>query len=301
MTRPHPQIRIRAGHGGMLIRDGVSISFYISHSHQDITQRIEHSLHVFQHAIAPASLDWYCDYEGDYRKLDGAGRMFLEQEFRSTSSAHIHLVNHTNGVGDYEFVYRGQWRENPNDPDASRSLSTVTFWLPTEFLESQGPVAVHELALKLSAGLPFTSGHAGLAFNAQFDLLGVDDLVDRERLRHPGIDVPDESASLHLSNRIRGVHWMNFLGPPVLAELGGVEALHERLKSPDTTVQPLAEGRAVITLGPEPDAGDTTQSPVLPAYRELARVLEPWMYFWGNFRPSWGREAQRRWERRFLD
>ncbi|GMU08387.1 DUF3396 domain-containing protein [Corallococcus caeni] len=285
----------------MLLQDGVSIAFYLGHSHHDITQHIEHTLHVFQHAIAPASLDWYCDYEGDFHKINSAGRAFLEQEFHSSQFAHIHLADHVNGVGDYGFIYDGQWRENPDSPDASRVLSTVTFWLPTEFLESQGPVLVRELALKLSADLPFTSGHAGLAFNGQLSLLGVDELVHRERLRHPGMDVPDESASLHLGNRIRGVHWMNFLGPPVLAELGGVDALRERLKSPGTTVQPLSEGRAVITLGPEPDAGETARSPVLPPYRELARVLEPWMYFQGDSRPSRDAEAQRRWERRFLD
>lgn len=37
----------------------------------------------------------------------------------------------------------------------------------------------------------------------------------------------------------------------------------------------------------------------LPAYRELARVLEPWLYFAPPLRsPSWD---ARRWERRFLD
>ncbi|MGE6762434.1 DUF3396 domain-containing protein [Corallococcus interemptor] len=284
----------------MLVRDGISISFYLGHSHQGISQRIESALRVFQHAIVPASLDWYCDSEGDFRELDAAGREFLEQEFRSLSAAHVSLANHAHGVGEYEFIYRGLWREAPHGLDASR-LSTVTFWLPTEFLESQGSDAVRELALRLSADLPFASGHAGLAFNAQLSLLGVDELVHRERLLHPGMDVPDDSACLYLGTRVCGVHWMNFLGPPVLTELGGVEALRQRLQSPGTTVQPLSEGRAVVTLGLEPDAGDVTQSPVLPGYRELARILEPWMYFQGDARPWRDTEDQRRWERRFLD
>ncbi|WP_375760729.1 DUF3396 domain-containing protein [Corallococcus exercitus] len=285
----------------MLLRDGVSIAFYLAHSHHDVAQRIEHALHVFQHAIVPASLNWYCDYEGDFHEIGSAGREFLEQELHSSQFAYVDLADHVNGVGDYRFIYNGQWRENPDSPDAAQTFSTVTFWLPTEFLESQGPVLVRELALKLSADLPFTSGHAGFAFNAQLSLMDVDEWIQRERLRHPGMDVPDESASLHLGNRVRGVHWMNFLGPPVLEELGGVDALREKLKSPGTTVTPLSEGRAVITLGPEPDAGDTARSPVLPAYRELARVLEPWMYFQGDSRPSRDAEALRRWERRFLD
>ncbi|QAT86937.1 hypothetical protein EJ065_5403 [Corallococcus coralloides] len=285
----------------MLVRDGVSIAFYLRHSHQDVTQRVEHTLQVFQHAIAPASLDWYCDYEGDFHELDEEGQEVLEQEFHASRFAHVHLADHVNGVGDYKFIYEGQWRENPGSPDAARLSSTVTFWLPTEFLESHGPDAVRELALKLSADLPFASGHAGLAFNAELGLLEVDEWIQRERLRHPGMDVPDESASLHLGNHVRGVHWMNFLGLPVLTELGGVEALRERLRSPGTTVQSLSDGRAVVTLGIEPDAGDVTQSPVLPAYRELARVLEPWMYFQGDSRPWRDTEEQRRWERRVLD
>lgn len=285
----------------MLLRDGVSIAFYLRHSHHDITQRIEDVLHVFQRAISPVTLNWYCDYEGDFHELNEAGREFLVQEFHSSNFAYVYLADHINGVGDYKFLYDGRWRENPNAPDAAQLTSTVTFWLPTEFLESHGSDAVRALALKLSADLPFASGHAGLAFNGQLSLLGVYEWIERERFRHPGMDVPDEYVSSYLGDRIRGVHWINFLGPPVLAELGGVEALRERLRAPGTTVQALTNGRAVVTLGIEPDAGDAARSPVLPAYRELARVLEPWLYFRGNSRPSVDAEAQRRWERRFLD
>jgi hypothetical protein len=57
----------------------------------------------------------------------------------------------------------------------------------------------------------------------------------------------------------------------------------------------------VVTLGKWPEAGDTEQGHTLPAYRELARVLEPWLHMkracWGGF----SAEDMRRWERRFLD
>jgi hypothetical protein len=60
--------------------------------------------------------------------------------------------------------------------------------------------------------------------------------------------------------------------------------------------------RVVITLGQWPEAGDTERGDNLPAYRELARVLEPWL-----FREPTGSMAcftpteVARWERRFLD
>jgi hypothetical protein len=60
--------------------------------------------------------------------------------------------------------------------------------------------------------------------------------------------------------------------------------------------------KVLVTLGAWPEAGDTERGDTLPAYRELARVLEPWL-----FRDPDGRmlgqseEDTRRWERRFLD
>jgi hypothetical protein len=60
--------------------------------------------------------------------------------------------------------------------------------------------------------------------------------------------------------------------------------------------------RAVITLGPWPEAGDTERGDTLPAYRELARVLEPWLFREPNGNMSGlPRQDVPRWERRFLD
>jgi hypothetical protein len=61
-------------------------------------------------------------------------------------------------------------------------------------------------------------------------------------------------------------------------------------------------GRAVVTLGEWPEMGDLEKGQTLPAYRELAQVLEPWLY--RSPKPFWYRgtlEEMRRWERRFLD
>jgi hypothetical protein len=293
MTSSHPRIRIHTGHGGIQIRDGIAISFYMAHAHQDIAQAVERALGIFRRVIAPVVLDHYLDREGYWIPLDERGQQYIRDEFQNIDGADVHLVEDAIGVSEHQFVYHGQF--------GTQELSTVTFWLPTEFMDAHGASQVHELALRLSSELPYVSGHAGLAFNANSSILGVGDRLYEDRLPYPGMDVPDDGASWHLGLRVRGVHWMNFLGPPILTEAGGVEALRARLKSPGTTVQPQGEDRAVITLGPEPDAGDTSTPPVLPAYRELARVLEPWTYFHEKSRPSIDLEAQQRWERRFLD
>lgn len=98
---------------------------------------------------------------------------------------------------------------------------------------------------------------------------------------------------------------MNFLGEPVLSALGGVTALRARLRSSSTNVREMADERVLVTLGPEPEAGDMAQGQPLPAYRELARVLEPWLepFPWGYLREQ-GEAADKeewlRWWRRFL-
>jgi hypothetical protein len=94
---------------------------------------------------------------------------------------------------------------------------------------------------------------------------------------------------------------MNFLGQPVLGALGGAQGLRERLRSPGTTVQELEGDKVLVTLGEWPEAGDTECGDVLPAYRELARVLEPWLYHPRGRMLHRSEEEKRRWERRFLD
>jgi hypothetical protein len=162
---------------------------------------------------------------------------------------------------------------------------------------------LRELALELAAPLPFCSGHVGLSFNCETDLIGVRREIRKWCFRHPGMDIPDPSQiSQQLGTHVRGPSWLTFLGQPLLGELGGASTLRARLHSPEITVQEMEGDKAVITLGPGPEAGDTEQGLVLPAYRELARVLEPWLYHQKPLRdPDFTPEDMHRWERRFLD
>ena len=161
---------------------------------------------------------------------------------------------------------------------------------------------MRELALKLASRLPFDSGFAGLSFLFR-GWTNDNTLVLRDKsLRHLGVNIPNSYLYMSIGTSVKGVSWLTFVGPSILGALGGVDGLRARLHSPGTTVEALGPERAVVTLGPQPEAGDTSTGHVLPAYRELARVLEPWLYVeqrcaWRNFTL----EEVRRWERRFLD
>ncbi|HYO58271.1 DUF3396 domain-containing protein [Archangium sp.] len=302
MSTHYPRIRIRAKNGYLLVREGLTFTFYIRRSHEGISQYISRSLEAYLHAVGTTALGLYADEEGDWQLLDEAGWAVIRKELNDPCSAHIHLIDASSTEQSHRFIYQGRHLETPFLASQPGATSAVSFWLPTEYLEQHGPGRVRDLALEVASSLPFCSGNAGLSFNCATGLVGMPGEAHKLRFRYPGMDVPDVSwVSLHIGTRVRGPSWLTFLGQPVLGELGGASGLRARLHHPETTVQELAGDRAVVTLGPWPEAGDTEQGHVLPSYRELARVLEPWLHHEPHLHASQPIEDTRRWERRFLD
>ncbi len=301
MNERYPRVRVRVESGALMIREAVSITFYMRHSHADVSNSVLRSLEFYRRVVQPHEFYQYSHEAGTAVRLDEAGWERNRNELLDDHSAIIHMSG--GAEGEYRFLYHGRPIDTPMpwgiEPDR---VCAVSFWLPTEYLEEHGPGRVRELALELGAPLPFCSGQAGLAFNCETDILGTWAEVFKLCFRYPGMEIPDpELLSLELGARVRTVNWLTFLGQPVLGAVGGAAGLRARLSSPGTTVQELEGERAVVTLGPWPEAGDTERGLVLPAYRELARVLEPWLYQ-EKLRAALppGHEVLR-WERRFLD
>jgi hypothetical protein len=299
-----PRIRLKAQAGFSLLRDSLSLYFFIRHPHQDIAQKVLHCLETYLQAVGSRALGKYVDEEGYMQELNDARWKRIRSELLRGESPMLALRDESSSEDRYGFDYFCKPFSEPffagEDPHAA---CTVGFWLPTEYLEEHGPDRVRELALQLAAPLPFCFGQAGLCFNGATNLIGVMRQIHQRCFRYPGMDIPDPTRHLWLlGTKVRGPSWMTFLGQPVLGELGGAVGLRSRLSSPRTTVQEMEGERAVVTLGPWPDAGDTEQGRTLPAYRELARVLEPWLYHdTRNFGLDFPPEDMLRWERRFLD
>jgi hypothetical protein len=304
MSERYPRIRVPAQRGSELVREGLSISFYMRHSHQQIAQNVLRSLETYLRATGPQALGWYFDDEGMPWPLDEHGWKITLRSLCERPSPQIELRDISDTENRYLFDYYGKTLESPQGENEPGAVCAATFWLPTEFLEEHGPGRVRELAMELAAPLPLCSGHGGLSFNADYSLMSAKEQIARYWLRYPGIDVYDSplSISWNVGTRVRGPSWLTFLGQPVLGKLGGAEGLRARLHSPGTTVQELDGDKVLITLGAWPEAGDTERGDTLPAYRELARVLEPWLYREEDRRMlGQSEEDTRRWERRFLD
>ncbi|HYO54407.1 DUF3396 domain-containing protein [Archangium sp.] len=306
MSEHYPRIRIRVESGALMIREALSINFYMRHSHAVVAQAVMRALEIYLRALGggPELLSRYSHEAGAWRRLDEARWERTRHDLLNKHSAIIHLWDASSGEKRYRFAYHGRPIDKPlpweNEADM---VCAVSFWLPTEYLEEHSPGRVRELALELAGPLPFCSGHAGLAFNCEMDVVGVPREVRKLCFRYPGMDIPDPHLfSFEMGTRVRGVSWLTFLGQPVLGEMGGAAGLRSRLSSPGTTVQEMEGERAVITLGLWPEAGDTERGDMLPTYQELARVLEPWLFHEKPLRSSaFTPEDLLRWERRFLD
>ncbi|WP_434391377.1 type VI immunity family protein [Melittangium boletus] len=332
MPRDYPRLRLRGipdirllRPGGeprprrrLLAREVFRLAFYLPHDHADIALGVSQAIDRYVRAVGegPKTLHHVSlshDEGGPLtverwawvrRLLLETRRWTFPDDYEGWERAAIEKrrfergLLFTGGVGiqnGYALEYKARIPWRPEAPFTS--LLTAT--LPLDYLEAHGPGPVRQLALDMAAPLRFASGHAGLALRIQGPLAPRDAAFRFEALRHPGIDLREAWGQEEwMGERIDGVHWLNFIGPPVLSRLGGMKALSARLHLAQGSVEALDAERIVISLGPQPDAGTS-----LPSYRELAGILEPWLEPPPARPPPlhFTADEARHWWRRFLD
>lgn len=329
MNEHYPRIRhhgpTRQGEQ-LLIREIIRITFYMPHDHVELATGVGRALDSYIRAVGegPETVCGWAPGGGEYAFLDADqwarirhllrperlvrfaddhDEDYLDRMVKRGFETYLSIDGDPSHPTGYSFTYcaRLPWR---SPPEGSVSVLSVT--LPTEHLEQHGPGQVRELALEMASSLRFSTGHAGLALAFLGSRTRLLPEIRSEILRYPGLDVSRGGLLLcRQGTCVDGVHWLNFLGQPVLGALEGAAGLRARLHSPDTTVQEMDGERALVTLGQWPEAGDKAQGRDLPAYRELARVLEPWVEpFSPGHVNSWRgytEEEVQRWWRRFLD
>lgn len=303
MKGPYPRFCEYDLNGFVDFRVALGFSFYLCQPHEEIAPHVMRALEIYLEAVGVQALVYYVGYEEEMQLLDASGWEWVRRKMSSPQTGFAHLCDH-GSEQRYRFLYGGQDLRPAPDVLRTGPVNRVNVWLPLEYLEAEGPGRVRELAIALARVLPFSSGHGGLSYNFEIVGMWTYEAIRKVCFRYPGIDIPDiGNVRSFLGTQIDGVHWLNFLGPVVVKLLGGVEALRARLQSPGVSVQEIGDGQALVTLGEWPEAGDIEAGRDLPAYRELARVLEPVLheetgeYGPGEFSP----QDMRRWGRRFLD
>lgn len=318
----------------LLAREVFRFAFYLPHDHADIAPGVSHAIDSYMRAVGegPATISYghinHSEgspltaerWESLRRFLRNTTRRVFPDDFSESTQHDIEKrgfhagllfsegFGNPNGYG-LEYKSRIPWRSTPG----VTFVSQLTATLPLEYLEAHGATQVRQLALDMASKLLLVSGHAGLAIGLYGLLRPTNDAFRAEVLNHPGLDLrPAWYRQQWMGLQVDGIHWLNFFGPPLLAQLGGARALRAQLHEPETALMDLPEDRVVVALGDRPDAGDLRTGKNLPAYRELARVLEPWLE--PLFLPQWAdttpprysafhltESEARHWWRRFLD
>ena len=272
--------------------------FYMKQAHQRIAPAVIRALEVFRERIRPRTIDWYITHESQTLPLDDTLWESVRREMSGTDEGLCPRFAATPETPSGLYIeYRGMPIPSPW-PHRAHDACGLYMRLPTDVLEEWGPGRIRELTLAVAEELPFNSGYVDLVLTGT-GMQG--EAVELVSTRYPGMHMAQEGPIRDMDTQVDGVHWMNFLGQPVLGQLGGVSALREHLNLPGISIEELSGDRALITLGDQPNPGDVEAGETLPLHRALARVLEPHLYT--RTRPL-GRmtpEDMRRWERRFLD
>ncbi|MET0403318.1 MAG: type VI immunity family protein [Cystobacter sp.] len=307
--------------GRILQRDVIRLVLHLPFGHRDLASPVSQALRLYLRS-ANLGTDFFSEYclgdepvaldAEDWADIwdtlspppseafldEGTDEAFLRQKMKEQFDRTVELSVSSSGVTGYGFFY---WARLPWRQPVKNQVSLVSFSWPIEYLDAHGPERMRAEIMQLAALLPYASGHAGLAFSSPNVWGPPMKGLHEKALRHPGLDVTH--GQRELGSRVDGVHWLNLLGTDVVTQIGGEEALRARLHSPSTSVHPLEKGRVLVMLGERPEAGDLLQGDTLPAYRELARVLEPWLFpcpeneTWRDTPPA----TACRWWRRFLD
>jgi hypothetical protein len=156
------------------------------------------------------------------------------------------------------------------------NAGVIRFVLPASFVEgSSEPLAT--LARRLPRKLKFSSGLGGyslnwnkigeLAYEAKKDVYIISQ-------RYPGIDIPDLDGDLEvISQGIKCVNWLTFLGSEYVEKLGGIDKLKGSLNH-EIVCDRIGNG-AVIQAGPRPETGDVNRRLTLPLYQQVGRLVAP--------------------------
>ncbi|WNG61744.1 DUF3396 domain-containing protein [Archangium gephyra] len=298
----YPRLRYHTEYDGLIASDALLMCFYLPHPNEQIAPAVIRAVELFRERIKPYQLAWNDTGDGQAEPLDDAS---WERTRRSTLASgfggggFMRLYGEADGVGELLVDYRGLSPVPLPWPERKDDVCVLYLLLPTEYLEERGPEHVHSLARELAAELPFSSGYVDFVLcSSSLHALPALELV---RSCYPGVHLTSSGATMYVGTRVEGVHWMNFLGQPVLGELGGVSSLRERLALPGISLQEMTGDRVLITLGAQPEVGGVEADQRLAPHRALARVLEPVLY---RRKSMFGRrvpEELLRWDRRFLE
>ena len=95
MGMHYPRIRVQAPDSSLLFREGLTLTFFMRRSHQEVAQEVQAALDVYLRAIGRTALGWYLDEEGEAQHLDDTGWAKIRRDLSGPGWAVIRLRDAT--------------------------------------------------------------------------------------------------------------------------------------------------------------------------------------------------------------
>jgi hypothetical protein len=293
--------------GDPMVRENVILAFFVKRPPQDIAPAIRQVLQRWM-TMLPGGAPTHALIGADassFRKFGKATMARVEGELDPVALAgprdlaHLRLQASVEIGPDWRFMC--SLMREAGDPETPNTNLIEMLFPPAATTD---PAAFAAMLREIAAVLPFDSGYAapGLSWCNDNTQSKAGRIIGPLALRHPGYDVSDnDTTANHLGDRCRGARWITFLGPALVAELGGRATIREALGD-EIALEDAGEGLA-IQAGAEPEIGDANRKQGTPLLAEVAQVIEPVTFFDDRFLDIlFGKDAEKRdaWERRFF-
>lgn len=174
--------------------------------------------------------------------------------------------------------------------DITTQSNIISMAFPSAFGEEKADEML-ALVVQLAEFIPFRSGLAGYSFEcSRYAKRKSETHAWSTSMRHPGVDIvriPVDAKALGKvrgevdskapvgSQGVKGVGWLTLLDASLCSELGGVAALRQKLPTPIEILE--CRHGVILKAGPKPELGDIDRGETLALYREIYKLLVPWI------------------------
>jgi len=188
----------------------------------------------------------------------------IEFMFSSEESPLLH-------VGDYMVAGLSMqgWFEQVH-----KDLSYFRFYLPVEVLQGEGRVHFEKLLLKCFQLLKPLHGSAGLGMQVCYENEEFQDLEYDIAQEFNAIDIGSVLGEKDLRDGFRSINWYTILSDQLLAKLGGINHLIEKIDDERILLLPFETG-VMVRAGDWPELGWIRENPYPELYVKVNELLKP--------------------------
>lgn len=245
-----PRLDVRSGSGGFVTREVIRFACFIRRPHRELAPAAARAIEQVIDAFPPPALSMFAIESGDWIEFDSNGLKAQVRDRLIGADGPINATAALSGnqanIPDVSLDYAGLALDRP----AFRNgCCTLSFQVAATAAGTR-PEPLLNLAASLARSLDCHAAYVDLA------LAGDQKRNQVLARRYRCLDISNpRCVARDLEGRLPGIYWKNFLGGPLVAALGGRQAL-EALLSPNARFEAGPRGELTVTLGDGPIRGD---------------------------------------------